>query len=101
MFGIKEISDYPGLSSQTIYTGRGDFNLTWDKLDLTKRIVRLAAEDTRTCEPWVVFLCQQAYDILKEGGKVRFLEHNRVFTKKGAPLKKVKKALPMPAIRRE
>ncbi|MDD2903415.1 MAG: site-specific integrase [Syntrophales bacterium] len=61
-------------------------------MDLTKRIIKLEAKDTKTYEPRVVFLCQQAYDILKEAGRVRFLEHNRVFTYRGAPLKKVKKA---------
>ncbi len=50
------------------------FNLTWDKVYLTKRIIKLEAEDTKTCEPRVVFLCQPAYDILKEAGRSRFLE---------------------------
>lgn len=64
------------------------FNLIWDKVDLTKRIIKLEAKDTKTCEPRVVFLCQRAYDILKETGRIRFLEHNRGFTYRGAPLKK-------------
>ena len=68
------------------------FNLTWDKVNLTKRIIRLEAKDTKTCEPRVVFLCQPAYDILNEAGRVRFLDHNLVFTYRGKPLKKVKKA---------
>jgi hypothetical protein len=57
----------------------------------SKRVIMLEAEDTKTCEPRVVFLCQQAYDILEDAGKVRFLEHHRVFTYKGAPIKKVRK----------
>ena len=52
----------------------------------------LGAEDTKTSEPRVVFLCDQAYDILKTVGKVRSLDHNRVFTYRGRPLKKTKKA---------
>jgi integrase len=70
------------------------FQLTWDKVDLTNRVIRLEAKDTKTAEPRLVFLCDQAYDILKESGKVRFLEHNRVFTSMGKPLDKIKKAGP-------
>ena len=55
------------------------FNLTRDKVDVANRVSRLEAKDTKTAEPRVVFLCDQAYDILKEVGNVRFLEHNRVF----------------------
>jgi integrase len=68
------------------------FNLTWDKVDLPQKLVGLAAEDTKTSEPRVVFLCDQAYDILKNVGKVRSLDHNRVFTYRGRPLKEIKKA---------
>ncbi len=53
------------------------FKLTWDKVDLTNRVIRAKAKDTKTAEPRVVFLCNQAYDILTEAGKVRFLEYNR------------------------
>ena len=51
-------------------------------------------KDTQTAEPRLVFLCDRAYDILKVAGRVRSLEHNRVFTYRGKPLKKIKKALP-------
>jgi integrase len=67
------------------------FNLTWDKVDPLQKLVRLGAEDTKTSEPWVVFLCNQAYDIFKIS-KVKSLNHNRVFTYRGRPLKKIKKA---------
>jgi integrase len=70
------------------------FHLTCHKVDLTNRVIRLEAKDTKTAEPRVVFLCDQAYDTLIEAGKVRFLEHNRVFTYMGKPLNKIKKALP-------
>ena len=68
------------------------FNLTWDKVDLAHRLVKLEAEDTKTSEPRVVFLCEEAYGILKVVGRVRSLGHNRVFTYQGKPLKKIKKA---------
>jgi integrase len=66
--------------------------LGWDRVDLAQEFVRLGAEDTKTSEPRVVFLCGRAYDILKYIGQVRSLDHNRVFTYRGKPLKKVKKA---------
>jgi integrase len=68
------------------------FNLTWDKVDLAQELVRLEAEDTESTEPRVAFLCGRAYDILKIVGQVRCLDHNRVFTYKGKPLKKVIRA---------
>ena len=40
------------------------FNLTWDKVDLAQELVRLGAEDTKTSEPRVVFLCDRVYGIL-------------------------------------
>ena len=68
------------------------FNLTWDKVDLAQELVRLGAEDTKTSEPRAVFLCDWAYGILKVAGRVRSPDHNRVFTYRGKPLKKIKKA---------
>ena len=40
------------------------------------RIIRLEAKDTKTAEPRVVFLCDQAYDILGTVDKISLLEHN-------------------------
>ncbi len=40
------------------------------------------------------FFVMKLLDILKEAGKVRGLGHNRVFTYKGKPLNKIKKAFP-------
>jgi integrase len=58
---------------------------------MANRFVRLIATDTKTSEPRVVFLGDQAYDILKNAGGVRSPDHNRVFTHRGKPLKKIKK----------
>jgi hypothetical protein len=41
------------------------FHLAWAKVDLANRVIRLEAQDAKTTEPRVVFLCDQAYDILK------------------------------------
>jgi integrase len=67
-------------------------NLTWDKMVLAQELVRLGAEDTKTSEPRIIFLCDRAYDILKVIGNVRSRAHNRVFAYRGKPIKQVKKA---------
>jgi integrase len=69
------------------------FNLTWDKVDLGQRLVRLRAEDTKTSESRVIYLDDAALEIMEEAGKVRALGHNRVFTYKGRPLKSIKTCL--------
>ena len=68
------------------------FNLTWNQVDLAQKLVRLVAEDTKSSEPRVVFLWDRAYGILKFVVRVRSLYQNRVFTYRGKPLKKIKKA---------
>jgi integrase len=50
------------------------FHLTWHKMDLANRVIGLEAQETKSAEPRVVFLRDQAYDILTEAGRVRFLE---------------------------
>jgi integrase len=69
------------------------FNLTWDKVDLGQRLVRLGAEDTKTSESRVIYLNDAAMELMEEAGKVRALGHNRVFTYKGHPLKSIKTCL--------
>lgn len=69
------------------------FYLTWDRVDLNQRLVKLEAEDTKTSEPRVIYLNDAAMEILKEAGKLRSLEHNRVFTCKGRPLASIKTCL--------
>ncbi len=66
------------------------FNLTWDKVDLTEKVIKLAATDTKTSEPRVIFLDGEVLEILTEVGKVRGLGHNRVFTYKGQPIASIK-----------
>lgn len=68
-------------------------NLTWDRVDLPQRLVKLGAEDTKTAECRVIYLNDAALGVIEEAGKVRSLEHNRVFTYKGRPLKSIKTCL--------
>ncbi|MHB9074051.1 MAG: tyrosine-type recombinase/integrase [Desulfobaccales bacterium] len=55
------------------------FNLTWNKIDLPQKLLRLEG-DTKTSEPRVFFLCDQAYGILKPVCKVKSLDHKRYNT---------------------
>jgi len=65
-------------------------NLTWDKVNLKQRIIKLGAEDTKTSEPRVIYLNDKVLDILNEAAKVRGFGHNRVFTHKGRPIASIK-----------
>jgi integrase len=62
------------------------FNLTWEKVDLKQRAIRLEAADTKTSEPRMIYLNDEVLGILNEAGRVRGLGHNRVFTYKGRPI---------------
>ena len=69
------------------YTGmrRGEIlSLTWDKVDLQKRTIRLEASDTKDKEPRVIPICDQLYEIL--ASQPRALHHNAVFLYFGKPI---------------
>ena len=93
------ISNLPNHAAQIIHfaylTGMraGEiFNLTWDKVDLKERAIRLEAADTKTSEPRVIYLNDEVLGILIEAGRVRGLGHNRVFTYKGRPIMGIRTA---------
>ena len=67
------------------------FNLSWDRVDMKDRVIRLLAEDTKTSEPRILYLTDELLDILIEAQKIRALGHNRVFTYKGRPLKGIRR----------
>jgi integrase len=69
------------------------FNLTWDKVNLKEKAIKLKGVDTKTLEPRVIFLNQDLLEILEKAGKVRALEHTRVFTYKGRPIASIKTCL--------
>jgi len=69
------------------YTGmrKGEIlGLTWDKVDLENRFIRLDAADTKDKEPRLIPVCDELYEILKLQPKA--LHHNHVFTYKGNPI---------------
>ena len=66
------------------------FNLTWDKVDLKQRVIRLEPEDTKNSEPRVIYLNDELLAIMREAGKVRGFGHKRVFTYKGQPIASIK-----------
>jgi integrase len=68
------------------------FTLTWEKVDLVNRTIRLSAEDTKTKEPRLIFINEGVLEILSEAGRVRCLSHNQVFTYKGRPIKGIRTA---------
>jgi len=69
------------------YTGmrRGEIlGLTWDKVDLENRLIRLEATDTKDKEPRLIPICDELFEILKDQPKA--LHHKHVFTYKGNPI---------------
>jgi integrase len=70
------------------YTGmrRGEIlGLTWDKVDLQARLIRLEAEDTKDNEPRNIPILDELYDILKS--IPRGIHDNHVFQHYGKPIK--------------
>ena len=76
------------------YTGmrRGEIlSLTWDKVDMEKRMIRLEAEDTKDKEPRVIPILPELYEILK--ATPRALHDNHVFLYRGKPVDAIKTGL--------
>lgn len=70
------------------YTGmrRGEIlGLTWDKVDLENRFIKLEAADTKDKEPRLIPICDELYEILKEQPPA--LHHSHVFSFKGNPIR--------------
>lgn len=79
LFGILATGFYTGMRKGEI------LGLTWDKVDLENRFVRLEATDTKDNEPRLVPICDELYEILKRQPVA--LHHGHVFTYKGNPIK--------------
>jgi integrase len=69
------------------------FDLTWDKVNLNEGYIELEAEDTKTDEPRRIYYIELVHEILTRLNKVKYLDHNHVFTYKGQPIKSVKTCL--------
>ena len=81
---IVEVGYFTGMRSGEI------FNLTWDKVNLKEGYIELEAEDTKTENPRRIYYVEKIGEILTSLNKVRYLEHNYVFTYKGKQLKSIK-----------
>ena len=80
------------------YTGmrKGEIlNLTWDKVDLRNRMIRLEASDTKDSEKRDVPICDELYKMLVSMPNriQRTGQDNHVFQYKGKPVKDVRSGL--------
>jgi integrase len=76
------------------YTGmrRGEIiSLTWDKVDLKGRVIKLEASDTKDKEPRTIPICTKLYSILSNVPKAIHDDH--VFLRRGKPLKTIRRGL--------
>jgi integrase len=76
------------------YTGmrRGEIlNLTWDKVGLRNRVIRLEAEDTKDSEARTIPITDDLYEILRT--IPRSIHDNHVFLHKGKPISDIRTAL--------
>jgi len=65
-------------------------NLTWNKVDLKKRVIRLEAQDTKDKEPRLIPICDELYERLKAIPKA--LHDSHVFLYQGNRLMDIKRA---------
>ena len=76
------------------YTGmrKGEIlGLTWDKIDLKNRVIRLQAEDTKDKEPRLVPICDELVTVLES--IPRAIHDNHVFLYEGKPYQDIRAAL--------
>lgn len=71
--------------------------LTWDKIDLKGRAIRLEAADTKDKEARAIPMCNALYDILKN--IPRAIHDIHVFQYRGKPITSIRRAL-MPACKK-
>jgi len=78
----------------SFYTGmrrREILSLTWDKVDLKKRIISLEVEDTKDNERRKIPISDELFEILKD--IPRAIHDNHVFLYQGKPLKGIRRSL--------
>jgi len=76
------------------YTGmrlNESLGLTWDKVNMKEGFIELEPEDTKTSEPRRVYFNDVLWPIFRNAGKVRRIDHNFVFTRRGKPIKSIRK----------
>ena len=65
--------------------------LTWDKINLKSRVIRLDPEDTKDRESRVIPICKQLYEILKD--VPRAIHDNHLFLWRGKPITDIRRAI--------
>lgn len=83
-----------GILATGYYTGMREgeiLNLTWNKVDLKKRLISLEAEDTKTKMPRVIPICDELYEVLKD--IPRAIHDPHVFLYKGKSIHDIRTAL--------
>jgi integrase len=71
---------------------RGEIvGLTWDKVDLKGRVIKLEAADTKDNEPRIVPICNPLYEILKEVPVAIHDDH--VFLYRGKPMNDIRRSI--------
>jgi len=80
--------------STGFYSGmrRGEIlGLTWDRVNLEERVIKLEAQDTKDREPRTIPISQELFQILKS--VPRALHDNHVFLYQGKPVQSIKTGL--------
>ena len=83
-----------GILATAYYTGMREgeiLNLTWDKLDLKSRVIKLEATDTKDREPRVIPIGDELHEVLN--AIPRPIHNLHVFLYKGKPIKDLRTAL--------
>ncbi|MBI9077599.1 MAG: site-specific integrase [Desulfatibacillum sp.] len=76
------------------YTGmrRGEIlPLTWDKVDLKRRLIHLESQDTKDKEPRLIPICEELAHLLSQ--LPRSIHDNTVFVSRGEPVLNIRNAL--------
>jgi len=66
--------------------------LTWDRVDLQRGIIKLRSVDTKTKEPRLVPMTKEVWQVLREQAKVRSVVVDRVFLFEGKPIRGIKRS---------
>jgi len=87
-----------GIITMAYYTGmrKGEIlNLTWDKVDLANRMIRLDYKDTKDKEKRNIPICDELYNtlVLLPNRIKGTTEDNHVFQYKGSPIKDIRAGL--------
>lgn len=92
---IAELPEHmKGIVAMGYFSGmrRGEIlGLTWSKVDMKNRVVRLEASDTKDAEPRRVPICDELAQVLR--GIPRAIHDDHVFLYRGKPIRDIRSAL--------